>query len=61
MPPSYRFFILLAVAALGLLGQSGCSDAWVSSRDDQHTPSAAPPSWQNPLSMPGQSDSDRKY
>jgi len=58
-----RALFILAVATVAVAGFSGCSDALIANRDDQHTPSVPPAEWENnPMGLPTQSSgSSRPY
>jgi hypothetical protein len=48
-----RVCLLLAAALTAAAGLSGCSDAYIASRDNQHTPSVPPAQWENnPMNLP---------
>lgn len=48
-----RICLVLAATVVLAAGFSGCSDAYIASRDDQHTPSVPPAQWENnPMNLP---------
>lgn len=48
-----RAFLVCATLMVAVAGMSGCSDAYIASRDDQHTPSVPPAQWENnPMNLP---------